>query len=101
MTRKFTLPFAAILICLSIQVIAADFCRDLIRASRTNSDAMYNGFIYGYVMGWTRNRDAIATRAVADEVRRLTMKYCAEKPDDDLSSVVGMWTEVVVKSLKR
>jgi hypothetical protein len=47
-----------------------------------------------------KNRNPIATKAVADQVSRLTMKYCQEKPSDDLSSVVGMWTEVVVKSLK-
>lgn len=78
----------------------ADYCRDFTRAAREHDDALYQGFVYGYVMGWTRNRNPIATRAVADQVSRLTMKYCLEKPSDDLSSVVGMWTEVVVKSLK-
>ena len=80
---------------------AGNVCGDFTRAVHEHNDSLYEGFIYGYVVGWTRNRNAIATKAVAEEVRRLTMKYCLEKPDDDLSNVVATWTEIVVKSFKQ
>jgi hypothetical protein len=79
---------------------ATDYCRDFTRGVQSGNDALYQGFVYGYVMGWTRNRNPIAARAVAEQVSRMTLKYCVEKPGDDMTSVVALWTEVVVGSLK-
>jgi hypothetical protein len=87
--------------CLAAPAAAADSCRDYTRAIRSHNESVYRGFIYGHVMGFTRNREAIAVRAIADEVGRLTAKYCLEKPDADLNNVVAFWTEIVVEALKR
>lgn len=79
---------AAVLIGLSANGFAADFCRDYTRAIAAHQDALYRGYIYGFVRSRTTND--IATNAVAQEVAKLTLKYCLQKPDDPLTNVVSM-----------
>jgi hypothetical protein len=69
-------------------------CKDYLQATGEDR-ARFNGFIYGYVMSRMENRGDTAINAAVSKVRDLTTRYCLEKPNERVSSVIATWATVV------
>jgi hypothetical protein len=69
-------------------------CKDYARV-KDEDRALFNGFIYGYVLAKIGERgDAEVNTAVA-RVKQLADKYCPTHPDDRLAEAIASFTKVV------
>jgi len=90
---KHLLTVAFVLAFINSAMAGEATCRDYTRV-KDEDRALFNGFIYGFVMAKIGDRGDAEVNTATERVKQLADKYCPTHPDDRLTQVFTSFMKV-------